>query len=192
MYRISIGLLLLLASNSVYGANLDLSVAAAFPPFDEPVFIDNIVNVFPLVFVLPPGIAGVNSATLKLKLFDDGPRDTTEEFRVLLQTQGPGNLLLTTFLDNLGESLGANDPLSAYTFSHTFSAPELTALYNEIACGCGLFTIRLNRDKGDFFLSGATMDMNVFVTPEPATMGLAGSALLFVGVCGRRCHRAPS
>jgi hypothetical protein len=186
MFKRLIGALLLVSSSAVHAATLDISVDAFFPPLDPPILIDNGINVIPLIFALPFEIRDVNSATLKLSVFDDGRRDSTEEFRVLLQTQGPGNLLLATFLDNLGANLGANDPLSAYTFSHTFSSSELVALYNEIACGCGFFVIRLNRDGGDFYLSGATMEMNVSDVPEPATAGLAGSVLLLVGLARRR------
>jgi hypothetical protein len=193
MCRRLIGSLLLLASSAVHAATLDISVDAFFPPpLDPPIFIDNNINVFPLFFALPFEIAGVNSATLRLELFDDGPRDTTEEFRVLLQTSGPGNLHLATFLDNLGVNLGANDPLSAYTFTHTFAPSELAALYNEIACGCGFFTIRLNRDRGDFYLGGATMEMNVSDVPEPATVSLTGSALLVAGLVRRSRRGAHS
>jgi hypothetical protein len=175
--------LLLLASSAVYGANIDISVEA-FPPLDPPWLIDNGTNVFPLLFQLPFEVSGVNSATLNIQVFDDGPNDRNEQFRVLLDTVGP-NLLLGSFNNNLGSILNANDPLSAYTFSHTFNGAELAALYDEVACGCGLFVIRLNRDEGDFYLSGATIDMNV-ATPEPASAGLAASAMVLLGLIRRR------
>jgi MYXO-CTERM domain-containing protein len=176
--------LFLLASSVVHGANVDISVEA-LPPLDPPWLIDNGINVFPLLFILPFDIDGVNSATLNIEVFDDGRNDRNEQFRVLLQTQGPGNVLLGSFNNNLGSVLEANDPASAYTFSHTFNAGELAALYNEISCGCGSFWIRVNRDEGDFYLSGAAMEMNVS-TPEPATVGLAASALVLLGLIRRR------
>jgi hypothetical protein len=204
MHKRLAALLLFAISCPLFGANVDVSLdtAGIFVPTPSPfiwdlstgpLFVDLDFDRFDAVFLMPFDIYGVNSATLTLKLFDDSDNDAPEQLRVSLWQPGRGNLFLTRFDDDLGTGLGAIDESTEYTFSHTFSAAELAALYNEISCGCGTFAIRLNnRRDSDFYLSGVTMDMNVADTPEPASIALAACGILALGLVHRRWrHRNP-
>jgi hypothetical protein len=102
------------------------------PTHDEfPYLVDNAngVNYDLFIFEVPnyAEVSQITALTLRFDVFDDGPHDRQESFKLVLDVPGP-NFEILTFLDNLGSNLGAVDPWTAHRVEYSLTQTELGAV----------------------------------------------------------------
>jgi hypothetical protein len=158
-------------------------------PGEFPYLVDNAngVNYELFIFEVPNygAVSQIDGLTLRFDVFDDGPNDRQESFKLVLDVPGP-NVEVLTFIDNLGSNVGAVDPLTAHRVQHTLTQTELGAILPSTELTNGLLLIRLNRLEGDFYVNAATATVDLQYVPEPATATMIGSALVFAAALAFR------
>lgn len=168
---------LLMATSIVPAAPvaLDPFLPPAYPYFIGPAS----PNFEVFAFTLPnyANVASVNTIHVRADVFDDSSRDRPEGFRLVLDVPGL-NVDLASFGDDLGGTLGALDPATAYTVEHHFSPFELGKAEEVLDLTAGVLLVRVNHNDGDFFLNDLTVTADVNYVPEPSTFGLAGLAIV--------------
>jgi hypothetical protein len=161
-------------------------------PDEFPYLVDNAngVNYELFIFEVPnyAAVGQITGLTLRFDVFDDGPNDRQESFKLVLDVPGP-NVEVLTFVDNLGSNLGAVDRWTAHRVEHSLTQTELRAILPAAELTNGLLLIRVNRLEGDFYIAAAGATVDLQYVPEPATATLMGSALALAAALTFRNRR---
>jgi hypothetical protein len=152
---------------------VDFLKATLSGPIDVslPYFMDSSQTPVFLSFSIPAAasIRSINSFSLSVSFFDNGDVDS-EAGSVWFDRAG-GSI-------PLGGFGGLNGTTSASPFTLTGSLiPSNIALVTPELTG-GSFQLRVQRDSGDFSLLNASVAIDAELAPEPATLGIAGAAML--------------
>ncbi len=152
-------------------------VKAELPPANTatalPFLLDNSNDTIFLKFKVPDilQVTSLNSITVSVMVFDDddgGGESGSVEFAL------PGlNIPLTSFAGNI-RTYTAGSPL---ILSASVCSCELSDVYASMLDGN--FRIKVLRTSGDFYVEGATVDIDANM-PEPASASTTAGALLLL------------
>ena len=142
------------------------------------------------MFILPDyaSVASLNALHVRAEVFDESLRDRPEGFRLVLDVPGL-NVDLASFNGDLGGTLGALDPATAYGVEHHFDAFQIGRAKEVLELTGGVLLVRVNHNDGDFFLNDLRVSADVSYVPEPSTFGLAGLALAATALAARARDR---